>query len=137
MVEEIDRKVKNALSKLADYAPWMFATTVVIFVVLAGLHSSPPRTVASAPDTRMLQYWKTEARLRQQIDRNLEETRDLLTQLWAEMDSENYDADTLLAQIRGKRLELRRLMVELEDVHREIAVAGGSGEKVLQVWDEG
>ena len=137
MVEEIDRRVKSALGRLADYAPWMFALTIVILVVIAVSHNSPPQNVVSPPDTRTIQYWKTEAKLRIQIDRNLEETAALLARLSTEMDGENYDADTLLAQIRDKRLELKSLMEELVNLRRKITVSGCNFERTWRVWDEG
>ena len=137
MVEEIEKRVRGVLSKLSDYAPWMFALTVVILVVIAVSHNSPPQKVVYPPDTRTLQYWKTEARLRVQIDRNLEETAALLARLSSEMDSENYNADTLLAQIRGKRLELRQLMEELVNLRRKIAVSGCEYGRAWRIWDEG
>lgn len=136
MVEEIDRKVKSALSRLADYAPWMFAVTIVVFVVLAGLQSPPPQKVVYPPDTRTIEYWETEARLRIQIDQNLKETADLLARLSAEMDREEYDADALLARIKEKREELRSLMERLVNLRRKVAMEGGDPEDFGKAWDE-
>jgi hypothetical protein len=135
MVEEIDRRVRKVLGRLADYAPWMFAVTVVIFVVLAGWASSPTQKVIYPTDMRIAEYWKTEARLRIEIDRNLKKTAELLSWLSSEMDKENYDAETLLAQIREKRLELQELMEDLVNLRRKIASCGG--ERTWQVTDEG
>jgi septal ring factor EnvC (AmiA/AmiB activator) len=138
MVEEIDRRVKSTLGKLADYAPWMFVVTVLLLVVLAVSQNSPPQKPVYPPDTRMLQYYKTEAKLRIQIDRNLEQTAQLLARLSTEMDRENYDSDTLLAQIREKREELQHLMSELVALRRKIALKGGEDyEKTWKAWDEG
>jgi hypothetical protein len=127
MVEEIDRRVSGFLSKLAEYAPWMFATTIVIFVFLAGWQTSMPRNAKPPVDTKAKEYWRVEARLRMQIDRNLEETADLLARLSTEMDQENYDSEALLAQIKEKRLELKQLMGELLNLRRRMAMSGVRG----------
>jgi multidrug efflux pump subunit AcrB len=134
MVEEIDRRVQGVLRKFADYAPWMFAVTVVIFVFLAGWKSSLPQATTPPADTSRQEYWHVEARLRLQIDRNLEETATLLARLSQEMDRENYDAETLLAQIRERRVELKQLMNELVDLRRQMALSGISGYD--EIWRE-
>ena len=136
MVDEIDRKVKGALSKVADYAPWVFALTVVILVVIAVTGDGPPRRVVIPPDTNTIQYWKTEAKLRIQIDRNLEATAALLARLSDEMDREHYDADTLLASIRQKRVELQELMERLVNLRRKVARRGVKVDG-WKYWDEG
>ncbi len=138
MVEEIDKKVKGALSKIADYAPWVFALTIVVLVVIAVTQDSPPQRVVRPPDTRTLQYWKSEAKLRIQIDRNLVEIKELLARLADEMDKEDYDAEELLAQIRQRRAEVQRLMDELLNLRRKIALrSGGDYAKARKIWDEG
>lgn len=138
MVEEIDRRVKKFLTKMADYGPWLFAATVVIVLVIAPWQKSPSQTVVFPPDKRTTQYWEVETKLRVQIDRNLEETAELLARLAIEADRENYDADTLLAQIRAKRVELRKLMRKLENLREEMALHEKKRHTIkLQVRGEG
>jgi len=134
MVEEIDRRVSGFLSKLAEYAPWMFATTIVIFVFLAGWQTTLPRNSTPPSNAKADEYWRVEARLRMQIDRNLEETAELLARLSAEMDQEKYDSETLLAQIKEKRLELKQLMDELVNLRKRMALSGVRGYD--RIWRE-
>ena len=124
MVEEIDKGIKRGLGKVAQYAPWVFAVTIVIGVVIAASQGSGPSQVTYPVDTSAEEFWKQEARLRVEIDRNLEETAKLLERLHMEMDRENYSAEALLAQIREKRQELRELTDRLVHLRRRMAVSG-------------
>ena len=124
MVEEIHKGIKRGLGKVAQYAPWVFAVTIVIGVVIAASQSSGPNQVTYPVDTRTQEFWKQEAELRVEIDKNLEETAKLLERLHMEMDRENYDAETLLAQIREKRQELRELTDKLVSLRRRMAITG-------------
>ena len=128
MVEEIDKGIKRGLGKVAQYAPWVFAVTIVIGVVIAASQSSGPNDVTYPVDTRTQEFWKQEAKLRIEIDQNLEETAKLLERLHNEMDRENYNADTLLAQIQEKRQELRKLTDRLVSLRRRMAIIGCSDE---------
>ncbi len=124
MVEEIDKGIKRGLGKVAQYAPWVFAVTIVIGVVIAATQGSGPNQATYPVDTSAEAFWKQEARLRIEIDRNLEETAKLLEHLHNEMDRENYDAETLLSQIREKRQELRELTDRLVNLRRRMAISG-------------
>jgi septal ring factor EnvC (AmiA/AmiB activator) len=72
----------------------------------------------------MVEYWKEQERLRGQIERNLEQTKDLLVSLAREMDAQGYNAESLLAQIKEKREELSRLKRELLELYKRMALAG-------------
>ncbi len=119
MVEKIREKVRAV--SLSSYGPWIVVGIIVFCVILTAWRSSPPELVSYPADTRAPEYWKTEMKLRVQIDRNLEETKELLLRLVDEMDRENYSGEKLLAQIKQKRLELRKLMEEMEGLARRIA----------------
>ena len=124
MVEEIVKGIKRGLGKVAQYAPWVFAVTIVIAVVIAASQSSGPSHTIYPVDTEAEEFWKQEAALRVEIDRNLEETAKLLERLHTEMDRENYSAEALLAQIREKRQELRELTDRLVHLRRRMAITG-------------
>jgi len=124
MVEEIDKGIKKGLGKVAQYAPWVFAVTIVIGVVIAASQGSGPGRVIYPIDARTQGFWKEEARLRGEIDRNLEETAKLLERLHGEMDRENYSSETLLTQIREKRQELKELTDKLVHLRRRMAITG-------------
>ena len=117
-------QAKGRFEKLSVYAPWVFAVTVVVFVVLAVSTNPPQQNVTTPPDARMVEYWKEQERLRGQIERNLEQTKDLLVSLAREMDAQGYNAESLLAQIKEKREELSRLKRELLELYKRMALAG-------------
>jgi hypothetical protein len=130
MVEEIDKGIKRGLGKVAQYAPWVFAVTIVIGVVIAASQSAGPNQVTYPVDTNTQEFWEQEAKLRVEIDRNLEETAKLLERLHMEMDREQYDADALLAQIKEKRQELRELTDRLVNLRRRMAITGCCGVEI-------
>jgi len=125
MVEEIDRRVRGVLGKVSEYMPWIFALTIVLVVLLAVFSAPSFREGVFPPNTDTKIYWEKEAELRTEIDRNLKETSNLLARLSVEMENANYNADSLLANIREKRLELKKLTEQLLSVRRMIAMSGG------------